>query len=1078
MLTESSGSGDLVLGSAVARMLTLAGVGANDGDTFWGLIEHLEANEFELTLCTYNAASTSISRAAVPVRSTTGSKMSFSAGQKQVSNVSTANAGGSLASSTTSVSIGLGTRVFQTQAGKDFAPGSYLLFTSNAAPLVNQMNGKVTAYNGFSLTVDVEYTEGSGTYADWTIRASGPRGAGGGSGPSGASRAIDVRVATTASISNLNQIVNGATHDGITLNTGDLVLVHKNINLNGIYLTPASGSASRYTGFTTYDANCGILVNVLEGASYAGQTFLGYSPRGGTIESTPIGFERIGAIGLSHQAIVSFAQPLIYDWRNAAGDGLGGGRALYVPRKFYAERGGVVLFPSGNYGTDSTEIPGYVKLLIGAGTNIVCFAYIDFDDSTNPFKVAFYPAGLPTDRINRIQLLFVAWERGYWSPHLVEENEDLRSQIIYPRDPLVADGSFLFIPAFYYYRQDQSYQLITPADGSRYWKLPLSTTNNGAVRYFYDDKAADAGATPVVTTSGDAAPLAGGWRKPLIATSLNKVVNSEHPVVGDRRGGVGRNQFFEGKDPDHAWIYPADSNAPADITNVALTALGITRGSKATTGGFNSFYGIELPRKLVGNEFVFARCYIQADTANEFGAVGLFAYRNGGDIGPLTLTLEEKLSTTAAIYSLSGQMSSVAGADKIAIGSTGSSGKAVTVGGVQFCISQQPVPWISRQDYPTNDLPAPVLGSRFFMVRNRPLPLYMPSALRSRMDDETFVAELGSIVSGLANYPFTRSGRRIMLEGEKMGATSTLVLHPLNRDLQRRSKMTFTNYIANDSGLTATPKIHVIGDSITNRGLLTSVATKLAAWGITSPTWLGTINTSANSSTTGTGGPLGEARESRAWSDLIYSILDGEAAPLAPGSEATYLALSKTAKLAYNPYIRASTGGDSPSVIKNGYVFDFDFYLTRFGFADPDVVIIGLMRNDELESNAAQALLNVQTALPIVVPSIRAACPSARIGLWMPTIANTTAARERYDESMAMIAELNSYVRQLGDSNVHMINTHAHVSGELDWTMAASPAADAATGIQYALITDEIHGGPLNVEQHGEAIAAYIANVA
>lgn len=88
-LTTSTGTGALTLGSTPSGRIDFASQGAIAGDTFWGCIQHQTANEVEVTLCTVVGDGT-ITRAATPVISTTGSKISFSAGTKVISCVSPA----------------------------------------------------------------------------------------------------------------------------------------------------------------------------------------------------------------------------------------------------------------------------------------------------------------------------------------------------------------------------------------------------------------------------------------------------------------------------------------------------------------------------------------------------------------------------------------------------------------------------------------------------------------------------------------------------------------------------------------------------------------------------------------------------------------------------------------------------------------------------------------------------------------------------------------------------------------------------------------------------------------------------
>ena len=84
--------------------------------------------------------------------------------------------------STTSVAIGTGTKVFTTQSGK-FFDDSFVLITSDADEN-NYMHG-LASYTGTTLTVDVTTIGGSGTLADWTIKVSGAKGATGATGAAG-----------------------------------------------------------------------------------------------------------------------------------------------------------------------------------------------------------------------------------------------------------------------------------------------------------------------------------------------------------------------------------------------------------------------------------------------------------------------------------------------------------------------------------------------------------------------------------------------------------------------------------------------------------------------------------------------------------------------------------------------------------------------------------------------------------------------------------------------------------------------------------------------------------------------------
>jgi hypothetical protein len=85
--------------------------------------------------------------------------------------------------SATNLAIATGSKIFATQAGVGWALGQRLRAASDDATKV--MEGEVTAYSGTSLTVDVDYTAGSGSHADWNLSVAGERGGQGDPGADG-----------------------------------------------------------------------------------------------------------------------------------------------------------------------------------------------------------------------------------------------------------------------------------------------------------------------------------------------------------------------------------------------------------------------------------------------------------------------------------------------------------------------------------------------------------------------------------------------------------------------------------------------------------------------------------------------------------------------------------------------------------------------------------------------------------------------------------------------------------------------------------------------------------------------------
>ncbi len=118
-------------------------------------------------------------------------------------------------------------------------------------------------------------------------------------GPAGASSFTIVRIKTTADIDLSSDLENGDTIDGVTLNTGDRVLVTEQSAPaeNGIYIVPASGAASRDSAFDNFDEHPGVYFSVMEGAGFADTLWRCTSDRGGTLDADDLVFAAFTAGG-------------------------------------------------------------------------------------------------------------------------------------------------------------------------------------------------------------------------------------------------------------------------------------------------------------------------------------------------------------------------------------------------------------------------------------------------------------------------------------------------------------------------------------------------------------------------------------------------------------------------------------------------------------------------------------------------------------------------------------------------------------------------------------------------------------
>ena len=71
--------------------------------------------------------------------------------------------------STSSIAIGTGEKVFTITAGKSFVAGMTVLIADSAAPSANALMGTITSYSGTTLTMAITSVIGSGTKTSWVM---------------------------------------------------------------------------------------------------------------------------------------------------------------------------------------------------------------------------------------------------------------------------------------------------------------------------------------------------------------------------------------------------------------------------------------------------------------------------------------------------------------------------------------------------------------------------------------------------------------------------------------------------------------------------------------------------------------------------------------------------------------------------------------------------------------------------------------------------------------------------------------------------------------------------------------------
>lgn len=766
-------------------------------------------------------------------------------------------------------------------------------------------------------------------------------------------------------------------------------------------------------------------------------------------------------------AFVSFQDPIIFDIEGV----LTGSPVVFVPRQRFYWNGTTGALSTN--GTESAVISGYVEVSVSSSTQTAI--YYDSADTTTPYKAAVYPSGVPSSATGQYVNIAIMWSKHIQCAFHYETTDDWSGGRLVFRTPPVVDGAKLLVPAFYRWFPNSSTSMVfmSPADGSNYWELDISTTTTEDRRHYFDLTAALAGSTPVVTAIGTAVPRkGGGGRVHVFATSMNGRVTpaAGYVVAGGGNGGVARNEFDYalGDDPDLAPQVFTDTTL-VDVTDPLLTTAGITRGFTALTTN-RPYAGANIKDVRLGYYF-FARARYVSTVDDTFATARIYLRNGTTVISTVNMTLEAELSNRVRYYSVSGQFpTSGTLPDNYIIGMENAAGSVTVVCGMQFGTSPDPVSWIARSDFTTANSNASIMGTvapevladvtasglamgeDVWLTTGRPMPLFVQNLFPERTDGNTVTATLTSVKTSTAlPWVISANAGQIMLDPTYLGATAALDVRHRAANVDRRYRRDLNIHIAPASG-TGSPKILIIKDSLGNRGAGAWLNARLVAMGYT-PTFLGTIIGKGVDDGDLTG-VNGECREGARFSEHIYQTTGRP--PFAAGTEATYLAKTKANKMLDMPFIRPTTGGDDPAHVFNGYIFDLGFYLTRFSLATPDVILIGLGTNDFAQGTPSESLDGVAQGLDAMITSCRAAAPSAHIGVMLHNMPRSSNGDSEWAERYAALKEHIRFVEAQADGNLHFVPVFSHMSSEVGWgdTLVST---DADTGTQVRDWSDQIH---------------------
>lgn len=808
---------------------------------------------------------------------------------------------------------------------------------------------------------------------------------------------------------------------------------------------------------------------------YVWSTSLSDWVRTGDVIDAPL----LDAVSVSEQVSASGLFGSVYVDVNGI---LGQARTIYLPRQFSLKRSGVTVSLS-SIGTESTRWPGMTEIQYASSSTLYTL-YIDTTSPASAYKIAAFSATAISRAATNVPLLTIWQDRvqdRYCDVRYVEDDRALPAFL----NPIVVENGQVFVPNAFV----ASDTLAGFTDRMFYKEVAFGSGSTAQILY-WDHIAFLKGQDPWVIGAYPSAPRSSVLTAVLQYFQGHFYPLNGAPVVGETRGGLLPNLMTNGKASPEASDLKISTNVLTDITDSSLIALGITKGYASPTGSFNH-YGCQLFDSSPGR-WVFIRAYIQTGTDNDFGAVsGFFVTPTQSGNQTIVLTREKTFSARAASFVGWAKMPSDKLYTGVWVGSVGA-GLNLLVAGVQVGYGSAGRAWVKRDDYPTEMQSgqrkiADVFGAAdaaadphllypadMYLIEGRPIPFYAACCLKERREGTNIRVTLETLRGGAANLPSVQvvgeSG--IEVDPAKVGNSVRITARrTLSSDKAKRRYVDVSTRIASSSSISGkTMRPLFIGDSLTEiTGVPAATRRKLVSLGAT-VSMVGTVDVTE---TGGAGTVKAEGRSSRRFNE--YTGQDqSRTLPIAVGSESSYLAMTTGDKRGYNPFLRASVGGDPGAYVFSGYIFDLSFYLTRFSLSQPTHIVINLGTNDVNQLGAVAGAASVSTGIATLVARIRATHPTVPIAF----VCNQTprsAAGDFFweDRQVANIVAHFSAVAATGDSLVKMLPGFAHQAPDVGWELSGA-TTDAVTLEKTATVSDILHYERVGTEQLAELEAAWI----
>lgn len=362
-----------------------------------------------------------------------------------------------------------------------------------------------------------------------------------------------------------------------------------------------------------------------------------------------------------------------------------------------------------------------------------------------------------------------------------------------------------------------------------------------------------------------------------------------------------------------------------------------------------------------------------------------------------------------------------------------------------------------------------MVPSSFHLVQGRPLSVLRSGLTESRDLTRYEIAFAGNNPAGTRPFMGFVEGQ-VELDGNRLSGAGAVWARKKNTDNSNIWKRPVTFY-SSAPNKTASPKVMVIGDSLTYQGTVSAMNAKLAESGVT-PTYIATYKE--------VGGLWAEGRPSWRFTNYTYKetyVNQNGSGTINPvTNQAAYLALGTgpsdyAPRWSYNPFLRLATGSDNPAFVFNNYIFDMRYYLDRFAFPDPDIVMIALGTNDYANHTQSTAYANCTEALNIMFTQIRAALPNAKIGI----VLNSLPSVDTWNKTVPFFKHVFDVYGDREAEGVFVLPVFLTQDTKFIYGITVS-STDALTGVQTGTTADWVHSDALGRSQWAEMTYAFVMN--